>query len=62
MPNPGASSQRGTGMQAVVLALSKDVKTVFTGYCSPNAYNQLKANGVEVLTDMPVWELRIVRE
>ena len=52
VPNPGASSQRGAGMQAVVLAISKDVKTVLTGYCSPNAYNQLKANGIEVLTGL----------
>ena len=52
VPNPGVSGQRGAGMQAVVLAISKDVKTVLTGYCSPNAYNQLKANGIEVLTGL----------
>ena len=50
VPNPGASTQRGAGMQAIVLAISKDVKTVLTGYCSPTAYNHLKANGIEVLT------------
>ena len=50
--NPGASGQRGSGMQAVILAISKDVKTVFTGYCSPTAYNNLKANGIEVLTGL----------
>jgi predicted Fe-Mo cluster-binding NifX family protein len=52
VPNPGASGQRGAGMQAVVLAISKDIKTVLTGYCSPTAYNQLKANGIEVLTGL----------
>ncbi len=50
VPNPGASAQRGAGMQAIVLAISKDVKTVLTGYCSPTAYNHLKENGIEVLT------------
>ena len=50
VPNPGASAQRGAGMQAIVLAISRDVKTVLTGYCSPNIYNHLKANGIEVLT------------
>jgi len=52
VPNPGASGQRGAGMQTVVLAISKDVKTVLTGYCSPNIYNHLKANGIEVLTGL----------
>ena len=52
MPNPGASGQRGAGMQAIVLAISKGVETVLTGYCSPTAYNHLKANGIEVLTGL----------
>jgi len=33
VPNPGALAQRGAGMQAIVLAISKDGKTVLTGYC-----------------------------
>jgi len=48
--NPGASGQRGAGMQATVLAISRDVKAVLTGYCSPTVQDQLKANGIEVLT------------
>jgi len=52
VPNPGASGQRGAGMQSIVLAISKDIKTVLTGYCSPTAYNHLKANGIEVLTGL----------
>ena len=47
--NPGASGQRGAGMQAVVLTLSKNIKTVLTGYCSPTIYDQLVANGIEVI-------------
>ncbi len=49
VPNPGASGQRGAGMQSVVLAISRDVKAVITGYCSPAVHDQLKANGIEVL-------------
>lgn len=52
VPNPGASGQRGAGMQAVVLAISKDAKAVLTGYCSPATCSQLKANGIEVLTGL----------
>jgi len=52
MPNPGASAQRGAGMQAVVLAISKDVKAVLTGYCSPTAKSHLTVNGIEVISDL----------
>ena len=49
---PGASGQRGAGVQAVVLALSKGVKAVLTGYCSPAARSHLTANGIEVVTGL----------
>jgi len=52
VPNPGISGQRGSGMQAVVLAVSKDVKAVLTGYCAPAICNQLEANDIEVLTGL----------
>ena len=52
VPNPGASGQHGAGIQAIVLAISKDVKAVLAGYCSPTTYNQLRANGIEVLTGL----------
>ena len=48
VPNPGATGQRGAGMQAVVLAISKDVKAVLTGHCSPAATRQLTQNGIQV--------------
>jgi len=41
VPNPGTSGHRGAGTQAVL-----------TGYCSPAACSQLKANGIEVLTGL----------
>ena len=50
--NPGASGQRGAGVQAVVLAISKGVKTVLTGWCSPAVRNQLTANGIEVISEL----------
>jgi len=52
VPNPGASAQRGAGMQAVVLAVSKDVEIVLTGYCSPTVKSHLTANGIEVISDL----------
>jgi len=52
VPNPGASAQRGAGMQAVVLAASKGVEVLLTGYCSPTVKNHLTANGIEVIPDL----------
>jgi predicted Fe-Mo cluster-binding NifX family protein len=52
VPNPGASGRRGSGIQAVVLAISKNVNTVFTGYMSQTARRHLSANGIEVLTGL----------
>lgn len=49
VPNPGATGQRGAGVQAVVLAISKDVKAVLTGYCSPIIQRRLSEAGIEVL-------------
>ena len=52
VPNPGASGQRGAGVQAVVLAITKGVKAVLTGYCSPAMQRQLSASGIEVLAGL----------
>lgn len=52
VPNPGSSQQRGAGVQAVLLAISKDVKTVLTGWCSPTARHRLTANGIEVISGL----------
>jgi predicted Fe-Mo cluster-binding NifX family protein len=52
VPNPGASGQRGTGIQAVVLAISKKVNTVLTGSMSPTVKRHLSANGIDVLTGL----------
>lgn len=50
--NPVITHQHGAGVQAIVLAVSKGAKAVLTGYCSPAVANQLKANGIEILTGM----------
>jgi predicted Fe-Mo cluster-binding NifX family protein len=52
VPNPGASQQRGAGVQAILLAISKEVKTVLTGWCSPAARQRLTANGIEVVSGL----------
>jgi predicted Fe-Mo cluster-binding NifX family protein len=50
VPNPGASGKRAVGIQTVVLAISKGVDTVLTGYCSPTAMKHLTDNGIGVVT------------
>jgi len=52
VPNPGSLGQHGTGVQTIVLAISKDVKAVLTGYCSPTATRHLEANGMEIFTGL----------
>jgi len=50
VPNPGAAGQRAAGVQTVVLAISKEVGAVLTGYLSPTAMKYLTNNGIEVIT------------
>ncbi len=50
VPYPGESGQGAGGIRAVVLAISKNIDAVLTGYCSPTAEKYLSANGIEVLT------------
>jgi uncharacterized membrane protein YraQ (UPF0718 family) len=50
--NPGSLGQQGTGVQTIVLAISKDVKALLTGYCSPTARRHLEANGIEIFTGL----------
>jgi len=52
VPNPGTLEQRGAGIQAVVLTISKDVKAVLAGWCSPAVRHQLTANGIEVISGL----------
>ena len=52
VPNPGAAGQRAAGLQAVVLAISKKVDAVMTGYCSPTAMKYLSNHGIEVITGL----------
>ena len=50
LPNPGAASQRGAGVQAVILTIDKGIRVILTGYCGPTIYNQLVSNGIQVIT------------
>ena len=59
---PGGSGQGAGGMQAVVLAITKKVDTVLTGYCSPNAKKYLSANGIEVLTGVSGTVAEVVQQ
>jgi len=52
VPSPGSLGQQGTGVQTIVLAISKDVQTVLTGYCSPATRRHLEANGIEIFTGL----------
>jgi predicted Fe-Mo cluster-binding NifX family protein len=49
-PNAGSGGKPAAGMQAVVLAISKGVDMVLTGYCSPTAMKYLADNGIDVVT------------
>lgn len=51
IPNPGRTGQRGAGVEIVVLVISRGVDVFVTRYCKPSLCDQLKANGIEVLTD-----------
>ena len=55
VPNSGADHKRAAGMQAVVLAVSKEVDMVLTGYCSPTAMKYLTDNGIEVISMGPIY-------
>jgi len=50
VPNPGSGGQKGAGIQAVVLAISKGVHAVLTGSCSPTVRRHLENEGIAVVT------------
>jgi predicted Fe-Mo cluster-binding NifX family protein len=50
VPNPAVADQRASGLQAVVLAISRQVDAVLTGYCSPTAMRYLSDYGIKVVT------------
>jgi predicted Fe-Mo cluster-binding NifX family protein len=52
VPNPGSLGHHGTGVQTIVLIISKDAKTALTGYCSPVARRHLESNGIEIFTGL----------
>ena len=52
VPNPGASGQRGAGVQMVVLAISREVDALLTSFASPAIQKQLSDAGIDVVTGL----------
>jgi len=52
VPNPGASGQRGAGVQMVVLAISREVDALLTSFASPAVQKQLSDAGIDVVTGL----------
>jgi predicted Fe-Mo cluster-binding NifX family protein len=50
LPNPGSAGQLAAGVKTVVLAISREVDAVLTGYLSPTAMKYLTNYGIEVIT------------
>jgi predicted Fe-Mo cluster-binding NifX family protein len=47
--NPGASSPTHSGIQAVIMVISRKPDVLLTGYLSPTAEKHLTANGISVV-------------
>jgi predicted Fe-Mo cluster-binding NifX family protein len=48
--NPNIESMGGAGIQSAQLVASKNIKALVTGNIGPNAFQTLKAAGIEVFT------------
>ncbi|MGB8953212.1 MAG: NifB/NifX family molybdenum-iron cluster-binding protein [Candidatus Aminicenantales bacterium] len=50
LENPAAEESQGAGIQTAQLISSKNVGTIITGDCGPNALRALQASGIKVIT------------
>ncbi len=50
--NDGLNASGGAGIAAAQQLAARKVTAVLTGHCGPNAFDTLKAAGIEVLTDV----------
>jgi len=48
--NNSASSASGAGISTAQMVVNKDITTIITGNCGPNAYKVLADAGVKVIT------------
>jgi predicted Fe-Mo cluster-binding NifX family protein len=50
--NPNVEAAVGAGIQSAQEMVNQSVKIVITGYIGPNAFETLKAAGIQVVTNM----------
>jgi predicted Fe-Mo cluster-binding NifX family protein len=51
LENTGAAAGGGAGIATAQNLTGKNIETVITGNCGPNAYNALAAAGIKVITN-----------
>jgi predicted Fe-Mo cluster-binding NifX family protein len=61
-PNPNTNQGGGAGIQSAQLLADKQVSTVLTGNCGPNAIQTFGAAGIKVVTGASGWVRQAVQQ